>query len=665
MPTLSYSTSSIPTSNRGWTAPHMHLHLLARTLNDVTSKLLPPPGLAACCVLMLILVYPGSLSAQESQSLTLENIFTQSRGLSDARISPDGSRVAFVGSNADESGIFVQPTSTSQSPFFLVQGRSPRWHPDNNQIVFVRDGQIWTVTVGDEPETLVNAEIQQARDPVFSPDGITIAFYTTVSGSQDIWVVPADGSGQPRQVTDQLMSEDDGRFAPSWSPDGQYLAAVSNRADYWSDDVWRIDVTSGDMYQVSQGLMASSTPVWSPSGDRIALLGTSKDGYWYQDLSDIYVLDLAAGTEKAIDMQVYASDYIMRNQPVWSENGDHLFFVYHERGSFYLWSVPREGGVATRVTHKEGMITNLSASGDAMHFAYTRSTLKSGPELQYLNLEQGTEQQLTDFAPAWEGLSTPVEVSYRTFDGLFIQGFLYHPPGFDDGKEYPTLVQVHGGGTNSYYRRLNLIEHYLASQGYVVLAINYRGGSGFGREFQDLAVEDWLNRQSLDAVSAADYLRSLPYTNGSVGIYGGSYGGSMSMAAISRDAQAFDAAVAMRGAYSKTETLDETDRLGKIFSITGHGGTPDERPDTYEKSNTIDRIENIETPVLLMHGEEDRRVPFRHFELAVERLEEFGKDYESHSYPGEGHGFSNPENSIDMYSRLEAYFRKHLSRDTE
>jgi len=605
------------------------------------------------------------MHAQNSRELTLENIFTQSRGVSDARISPDGSQVAFVGSNADDTGIFVQLTSTSESPFFLTEGRSPRWHSDGNQVVFVRDGQIRTITLGEERSTVVHDEIQQARAPVFSPEGSTIAYYSTVSGSQDIWVVSTDGSGQPRQVTDELMSEDDGRFAPSWSPDSQYLAAVSNRADYWSDDVWLIDVTSGNTRQVSQGLMASSTPVWSPSGDRIAVFGTSKDGYWYQDLSSIYVLDLDADTEQAVDMQVYASDYIMRNEPIWSENGDHIFFLYHERGSFHLWSVPGEGGVATRVTNKEGMVSNVSASADAMKFAYTRSTLTSGPEVHYMNMVQGKEQQLTDLAPEWESLSSPVEVSYRSFDGLFIQGFLYHPPDFDTSKEYPTLVQVHGGGTNSYYRRLNLIEHYLASQGYVVLAINYRGGSGFGREFQDLAVEDWLNQQALDAVAAADYLRALPYANGGVGIYGGSYGGSMSMAAISRDTEAFDAAVAMRGAYSKTETLDETDRLGKIFTITGHGGTPDERPDTYNKSNTIDRIENIETPVLLMHGEEDRRVPFRHFELAVERLEKFNKDYESYSYPGEGHGFRNPDNSIDMYSRLEAFFRKHIGEDKE
>jgi dipeptidyl aminopeptidase/acylaminoacyl peptidase len=209
-------------------------------------------------------------------------------------------------------------------------------------------------------------------------------------------------------------------------------------------------------------------------------------------------------------------------------------------------------------------------------------------------------------------------------------------------------------------RSQNLMEQYLASKGFVVLAINYRGGSGFGREFQDLAVNDWLNGQAKDPGAAADYLRTLPYVNGKVGIYGGSYGGMQTMAAITRTPDKFDAAVPMRGIYSQSMTFDHMDRLGKIFAKTGHGGLPKERPDTYAKSNTIDRLANIRVPVLITHGDLDNRAPYRNFELAVAELKRLGKQFESRSYPGEGHGFRNPENSIDMYMRLETFFRTHL-----
>ena len=155
-------------------------------------------------------------------------------------------------------------------------------------------------------------------------------------------------------------------------------------------------------------------------------------------------------------------------------------------------------------------------------------------------------------------------------------------------------------------------------------------------------------------------LRTLPYVSGKVGIYGGSYGGMQSMAAITRTPDKFDAAVPMRGIFSQTMTFEHMDRLGKIFSKTSLGGLPDESPQIYSKSNTIERFAAIRTPLLIMHGEIDDRAPFKNHVLAVAELKRLGKDFEAKTYPGEGHGFRNPDNQIDMYQRLEAFFGKHL-----
>ncbi len=344
----------------------------------------------------------------------------------------------------------------------------------------------------------------------------------------------------------------------------------------------------------------------------------------------------------------------------WSADGERFFFVYQERGEHHLWSVPATGGVATRVSHLGGVIGRLDATRATDAFVFARSSETEGSDIYYLPAVGGPERRLTNLAPKWQGLREPIEVSFRSFDGLYVQGFLYRPAGIDDGRRCPALVEVHGGGSNSYTRSQNLLEQYLASKGFVVLAINYRGGSGFGRAFQDLGVNDWANGQALDPGAAADYLRTLSYVNGKVGIYGGSYGGTQSMAAITRTPKKFDAAVPMRGIYSQSLTFKERDRLGQIFVKTGHGGLPSERPEIYAKSNTLDRLAAIETPLLITHGERDDRAPFKNFELAVAELKRLGKNFESKSYPGEGHGFRNPDNSIDMYQRLEAFFVKHL-----
>ncbi len=626
---------------------------------------------------------PGGGVVDEGRvPLTLENIFTAAGGAGRAVLSPDGSMLAVAGpiEGTGGRGIHLVPAEEAaaaaggEAATPWVGGRAQTWSPDGERLAYIAAGNLLVASAGaGEPGRVAVEGASGVRAPSWSPDGEMLAYYSTVSGSQDIWLVDAAGATVPRQLTTGAAEADDSRFSPRWSPDGRWIAYISNRADWWHDDVWLVGVGSGEAHRVSGSLMASSSPVWSPDGSSLVLMGTSKDEYWYEDLAYLYRIDLDLGgtapralREAPLDMQVYATDAIMRFDPFWSGDGERIYFPYQQRGAFDLWSVPASGGVATRATNVGGSWSSLHATPDGGRAVFTRDAATEGREVWLLDLDDGTPARLTDFSPRFEGVQRPAEISFRSFDGLYIQGFLYLPPAIRaalsagaDPPACPALVQVHGGGTNSYTQGTNLVEQYLANEGFVVLAINYRGGSGFGREFQDLSVEDWLNDQSKDPGAAADWLRRQPYVNGRVGIYGGSYGGMQSMSAITRTPNKFDAAVPMRGIYSESLTLPYADRLGKIFTITGHGGTPEERPEIYAKSETLDRMDRITAPVLIMHGQFDVRAPFENFELAVERLEALGKEFESKTYP-EGHGFRDPSNSIDMYSRLQAFLDKHL-----
>ena len=375
---------------------------------------------------------PGR-SARRSgkRPLTIENLFG-GRGQSGARqasISPDGKLIAVSADGPEGQGVYVTTPDGSTAPKLWFQGGAvAAWFPDSQRVVVSRQNDLWTVRVGSTDSAPVTKDAENERAPAVSPDGKWIAFYSTRSGHQDIWIVPSDGSAAPRQLTQAANAEDDPRFSPAWSPDGRQIAYISNKADYWADDVWLVDVASGKARQLSKSLMAASSPAWSPDGKSIALLGNAKKGYWYEDLQDIYIVDAASGAERTVKMQVYATDWLHSLPVYWSGDGQSLYFVYHERGDLNLWSVPAKGGVATKLTNDRGTLRSFETTGQADAFVFVRSGAVLGSEAFYLPQIGGPPRQLTKFAEEWENVREPQEVAYRSFDGLYIQGFLYLPP---------------------------------------------------------------------------------------------------------------------------------------------------------------------------------------------------------------------------------------------
>jgi Tol biopolymer transport system component len=242
--------------------------------------------------------------------LTIENIQGgRTNGARHVAISPDGRFVAVTATAPQRSGIYLVSMQGIGMPDaqFWIDGEDAVWFPDSTHILFSKEKDLYTVALNSTDAKRITNSPDDERAPRISPDGTMVAFYSTRSGHQDIWLVATTG-GTPRQLTQAADAKDDFRFAPAWSPDGKEIAYISNQSDYWSDDVWVADVATGKTRQLSHGVMAMSTPVWSPDGKSIALLGTSKNGFWYEDLSDIYLLDAAQGTERMVKMQVLATD---------------------------------------------------------------------------------------------------------------------------------------------------------------------------------------------------------------------------------------------------------------------------------------------------------------------------------------------------------------------
>ncbi|HMA99281.1 MAG TPA: prolyl oligopeptidase family serine peptidase, partial [Wenzhouxiangella sp.] len=519
------------------------------------------------------------------------------------------------------------------------------------------DSDLWTLSLtGTSAQRLTNDEHDVAQ-PLPSPDGNLVAFSSRRSGHQDLWLVPTDASGGARALTHGAMAAGELRFGHAWSPDGAQLVYVSNRADSWHDDLWLADVPSGETRRLSSSFMALGAPAFSPDGSSIAAFGTPKDGFWYTHMADLYLLDPETGTERKLEGGVQPVEI---GRPVWSMDGSELFFSVHQRGELDVWRIAANGGLASRVTHSGGMIDGLAANPRLGQLLLVRSTPQRGREVEAIDVDGGSLRRLTFLSSPWANLQTPEEISFRTRDGLYIQAFVFVPPDFDRSRTYPAVVQLHSGGTHSFYNGLNLVEQLMAQKGYVVLAVNYRGGSGFGRAFQDLSIGDWAHRQALDAVDAARWIRDQNWSNGRVGAYGYSYGGILALAAEVQAPGNFDAIASMSGIYDFANAHAEADRLGRMFFSYGHGGSPAEVPDRYLASNLLDKIQRVQAPVLLTHGELDRRAPFSQFEAAVEALEKHDKVFKAVSYPDEGHLFRKPDHRGDIYRQMEAWMNRWL-----
>ncbi len=614
----------------------------------------------------------SSMAEEAPIPLTLLSITSASR-ISEPQFSPDGRWLAFVSNHTGVNKIWLVAAAGGGEPRALLPGNdaesSPQWSPDGRQIAFLgeRDGQsdIWLAGVDGGASKRITNEKSAKHGLRWSPDGRTIAYISNRDKTQDIYLVPASG-GETRKLTEKTNEWDEYRWAPAWSPDGKHIAFVSNRSDYYADDLWMIDTDGTHLRKLTTGVRVMTDPLWSPDGQYIAFNAVRTWEFWFDDMSDFYLVHMPEGRVRKLDTDGYATDLNGFFHMYWAPDSKSLFYRYNTRGNTNIWTVNVAGNtVATQVTNGDGVIQAMAISPQADRIAYVRAT-QSGPgDLVVMPYRGGEETRLTHWATRYRDVSPPTKVSFLSRDGLYINGYLYKPPRLEPGRKYPGLVSVHGGGNNAFSNGFHGLEQYMAQKGYLVLAIEYRGSSGYGRRFQLASWGAWAAEQGWDAVAAADYLRSLPACSGKVGIYGGSYGGIMTMAAVTRDSSKFQAAAPFYGIYDWTNAYRDGDRLMRFWVVMGMKGfAPDENPALYHQNSTVNFVDKISTPLLIEHGELDRRAPYPQALELVEALKKHNRTFEFFHFPNEQHGIRHPDNFVNAYTRMEAWFDRYLKGES-
>src|SRR5712691_5771127 len=453
-----------------------------------------------------------------------EDVF-ELTGVSDPRLSPDGTTVAYgvwtIDKDANEyrGAIWLAAVDGSTPPRQFTTGTkrdgSPRWSPDSSQLAFTSNRekdqpQLYVIpATGGEPRRLTDIK-EVVGELAWSPDGSRILFsarvpdpaydekddkkrpprvFTRLQYKLDnegwtgdrhthLFAVPADGSADPKQITEGEF--EDGAFA--WFPDGSKVAFISARDEDWDlgfvRDVYVVDASGGEPKKLTHSDGAYDQPSFSPDGGRIAVT------YYPGILDDprhtqVAVVDAESGERDVLtdSLDRNCSPYPPMREPIW--DGTDLLFAVEDQGNTHLYRVPADGsGKPELVTGGDLMVTGYdAAAGRIVHSATTPTSLSE--------LYSG-DQRLTDVGkPFTEGreLVAPQRFTAVSADGTEVEAWVIRPAAFEDGKKYPALLNIHGGPFTQYGNKFFDEFQVYAGAGYVVVYSNPRGSAGYSEEW--------------------------------------------------------------------------------------------------------------------------------------------------------------------------------------
>jgi dipeptidyl aminopeptidase/acylaminoacyl peptidase len=260
-------------------------------------------------------------------------------------------------------------------------------------------------------------------------------------------------------------------------------------------------------------------------------------------------------------------------------------------------------------------------------------------------------------------------IAFQARDGKRIEGTLWRPAGATGkrgSRRVPTIVYPHGGPTWQAYRAWVPFKQLLAREGFAFLDVDFRGSTGYGRDFRNANAGEWGHADAFDMIDAGRWAAGQPWSDGRLAIYGGSYGGYLVLAALVEEPGLWAAGVDLYGDSEIAESFRHGDRTGRL-DLRRQMGSPDDPAlaEVYRRGSPVYRAERIEAPVLILHGRKDRRVVPLMSERMVEALEIESKHHEVHWYDDEGHGWEKRENRRDAFIRIRSFLRRHVLDEPE
>ena len=561
-----------------------------------------------------------------------------------------------------EIAMSTSSRSASLDQLLAISGlggsEAPQWSPDGLQVVIVSGiggaSALWSVDPADATLTrlsvgaLGGGGLLTAYLPAWSPTGDSIAYVSSRSGSDEVWLWSTDGSADR-----QLTSFGNRVEAIAWSPDGTVLAVAANTRG--SFDIYLVSVADGITTRLTDGERYAVYPAFAPDGrllyvrlsedwtghevvvisppftgpdqscERVVVTDTdffdyhygrsfgaplvSPDGtsFLFRSQRSGWTTYWGARVDGEGDPWQIAPADADQSDAVWSPDGQSIAYIENHNGTLDLRIVAASGGAPrVLVSPPQGVCTGPAWSPDGSSISYLFGDLTAPNDLWLVQVADGSRRQLTRSmlgGRVRERLVQPEKVRYPTFDGREIDAYVYRPGGQPAAGSCPGIVWVHGGPTSQYMDTYQPQVQFFVSQGYAVIQPNVRGSSGYGRAFEDLNNEDWGGGDLQDVIAARGYLAQLPEVDADhIGITGTSYGGIMTMNAVSFAPNVFQAAVSGSG-YCDFLQMHGEQELRHIKLLEFELGTLPEAEDVYARCSALHRVQQATTPCFVLHGE--------------------------------------------------------------
>lgn len=608
------------------------------------------------------------------------------------RWSPDGTTIAFISGRENGPQVWLMNADGSNQrrlTSISTGATGVVWSPKGTHLLFSSS------VYADCRDDACNKQRDEARekDPCKARviDRLPYRVWNSWKDNKfsHVFVVPA-GGGTPVDLTpgefDTPPIDLGGHEDYAISPDGQEIAYVKNTetmtAASTNNDIWLVRLDGTQARCITNGNKANDNqPVYSPDGRYIAYRAMKRPGY-EADTYNLIVYDRTTGkTLNVTDGMDRSVEDVM-----WTPDSKRLLFSAQDEEYTSLFEVPAAGGDVLRVL--KGIITlqyreegktvtrqlgttrtnfRLLPDGKTLVFLGQRANYPAEVMSAYYDKGQiGDIRQHTftnkDLLDKLE-LPAPSSFRFKSFDGTTVQGWILTPPGFSAEKKWPTIYIVHGGPQgiwgDEFHYRWNM--ELFAAPGYVVVAINPRGSTGFGQAFTDGVNGDWGGKPYKDIMTGVDYtLKTYPFIDKErIGVAGASYGGYM-VNWIIGNTNRFKAAFTHSGVYDIRSKYGATEELW--FPEWEFAGTPWTNPQMYEKWSPSRLAKNFRTPTLVSHGQLDFRVVVEQSMQLFTALQRQGIDSRFLYFPDEGHTILKPRNSQLWYREFHAWFNSHLKK---